>query len=390
MNYLIKNFENEGVEVKISNLEIPHKTKDYHIIFYVVSLNRTFEEQWKSLFKVLKNVIDDPSCLNMKSNAIPVFSRCFLTDIANQKEKVLNLSSLLNCEISFIEQPLLDGSKLALWVNMQTDAMVENDGIIGFDRNGYSHYYTIERFNQIDRNPKVNVYNQTISLLESYENKLKEKNCTIAQNCLRTWFFVRDIDANYQDVARARREKFQEIGLRSDTHYIASTGIEGRSEYACEKVMLDTYAIKGLNNEQVRFLQAKQYLCPTHKYGVTFERGVMIDFGDRRNVYISGTASIDKEGRVVHEGNIKLQCIKMMENVDALLHEAECSFNDILLVVIYLRDIADYNYVKSFFDAKLTETLKLILLAPICRPKWVIEMECIASKKLLNSKFRDF
>ena len=43
--------------------------------------------------------------------------------------------------------------------------------------------------------------------------------------------------------------------------------------------MLDTYAIKGLNNEQVRFLQAKEYLCPTHKYGVTFERGVMIDFG---------------------------------------------------------------------------------------------------------------
>ena len=79
-----------------------------------------------------------------------------------------------------------------------------------------------------------------------------------------------------------------------------------------------------------------------------FERGVMIDFGDRRNVYISGTASIDKEGRVVHEGNIKLQCTKMMENVSALLHEADCSFNDVLLIIIYLRDIADYNYVKPF------------------------------------------
>ena len=388
MNYLIKNFENEGVEVKISNLEIPHKTKDYHIIFYVVSLNRTFEEQWKSLFKVLKNVIDDPSCLNMKSNAIPVFSRCFLTDIANQKEKVLNLSSLLNCEISFIEQPLLDGSKLALWVNMQTDAMVENDGIIGFDRNGYSHYYTIERFNQIDRSLNVNVYDQTISLL-NHENKLKEK-LYYSSKLFTYMVLCKRYRCKLSRCRKSSERKFQEIGLRSDTHYIASTGIEGRSEYACEKVMLDTYAIKGLNNEQVRFLQAKEYLCPTHKYGVTFERGVMIDFGDRRNVYISGTASIDKEGRVVHEGNVKLQCIKMMENVNALLHEAGCSFNDILLVVIYLRDIADYNYVKSFFDAKLTETPKLILLAPICRPKWVIEMECIASKELLNSKFRDF
>ena len=204
----------------------------------------------------------------MNSNVTPVFARCFLTDIANQKENVLNLSYLLKCEISFIEQPLLDGSKIALWVNMQTDVVVENGSIIGFDRNGYTHYYAVGRVNLI--NQSLNVYDQTIYLLESYENKLKEKNCTLAKNCLRTWFFVRDIDANYQDVARARREKFQEIGLRSDTHYIASTGIEGRSEYACEKVMLDTYAIKGLDNEQVRYLQAKEYLCPTSQYGVTF------------------------------------------------------------------------------------------------------------------------
>ena len=388
MNYLIKNFENEGIVVRISNLEIPRKTKDYHLIFHVVPLDRTFEEQWESLFKVLKNVLADPYYLNMNSNVTPVFARCFLTDIANQKENVLNLSYLLKCEISFIEQPLLDGSKLALWVNMQTDVAVENESTIGFDRNGYTHYYAVERVNLIDQS--LNVYDQTIYLLESYENKLKEKNCTLAKNCLRTWFFVRDIDANYQDVARARREKFQEIGLRSDTHYIASTGIEGRSEYACEKVMLDTYAIKGLDNEQVRYLQAKEYLCPTSQYGVTFERGVMIDFGDRRNVYISGTASIDKEGRVVHEGNIKLQCTKMMENVSALLHEADCSFNDVLLIIIYLRDIADYNYVKNLFEIKFPKIPKLILSASICRPKWVIEMECIASKKILNNKFRDF
>ena len=56
MNYLIKNFENEGIVVRISNLEIPRKTKDYHLIFHVVPLDRTFEEQWESLFKVLKNV----------------------------------------------------------------------------------------------------------------------------------------------------------------------------------------------------------------------------------------------------------------------------------------------------------------------------------------------
>lgn len=65
MNYLIRNFKNEGVEVMIANLEIPHKTKDYHLIFNVASLNRTFEEQWKSLLKVLKKAIDNPYLLNI-------------------------------------------------------------------------------------------------------------------------------------------------------------------------------------------------------------------------------------------------------------------------------------------------------------------------------------
>ena len=49
----------------------------------------------------------------------------------------------------------------------------------GFDRNGYTHYYAVERVNLIDQS--LNVYDQTIYLLESYENKLKEKNCTLAK-----------------------------------------------------------------------------------------------------------------------------------------------------------------------------------------------------------------
>lgn len=390
MDYSIKNFKDEGIIVEISLMDIPHKAKDYHIILHVEPLNRTFEDQWKSLATVLKNILQGSAQLNIvNSKAIPVFARCFLTDIANQKEKVLNLTSILHCEVSYIEQPLLDGSKLALWINMQTDVTAENkDKLWSFTRNGYSQYYTAERINPLFH--QLNTSDQTVRLLDSYEEKLNKKNCTVNKNCLRTWFYVRDIDVNYQDFVDARRKKFQEIGLRADTHYIASTGIEGRSEFAWEKVMLDTFAMKGIEEGQVQYLYAKEYLSATDEYGVTFERGVMVDFGDRRNVYISGTASIDHKGRIIHKGNIGLQSLKMLENVKTLLHEAACSIEDVAMVIIYLRDIADYRYVRDFLKATLTNIPQLILLAPICRPKWVIEMECIASKKKSSDKFRDF
>ena len=32
----------------------------------------------------------------------------------------------------------------------------------------------------------------------------------------------------------------------------------------------------------------------TYEYGVTFERGTAVTYGDRRHVFIAGTASIDR------------------------------------------------------------------------------------------------
>ena len=42
-------------------------------------------------------------------------------------------------------------------------------------------------------------------------------------------FIIENIDGNYKGVVEARREFFAEHGLTPDTHFIASTGIEGAS-----------------------------------------------------------------------------------------------------------------------------------------------------------------
>ena len=126
------------------------------------------------------------------------------------------------------------------------------------------------------------------------------------------------------------------------------------------------------------------------KYGVSFERGTCVKYGDRRQVFISGTASINNKGEVVHPGDIRLQTHRMWENVEVLLQEAECTFDDLAQMIVYLRDTADYQIVKQLFDERFPQIPKVILLAPVCRLGWLIEMECIATKADRNEAFANY
>jgi enamine deaminase RidA (YjgF/YER057c/UK114 family) len=150
---------------------------------------------------------------------------------------------------------------------------------------------------------------------------------------------------------------------------------------------MDAYAVDGIQKEQVHYLYAPSHLNPTYEYGVSFERGTYIDYGDRRQVYISGTASINNKGQVVHPGDIRKQTLRMWENVETLLAEAECSFDHVGHLIVYLRDIADYIVVKEMFEERFPDIPKVYLLAPVCRPGWLIEMECMAVKAMKEERF---
>jgi enamine deaminase RidA (YjgF/YER057c/UK114 family) len=385
MTYLVKKFLDLNVVAEIAVFEPVDKVHEFQVMVHVDAAMMTFQEQLDALQVSLHSLLAD----DVLRDAVPVFAHCFMSDVANQQEEVsLILSKQLNCTVSCVKQPPLDGSKLALWLQLQTGVKAENDGLIFFEHNGYRQYFTTADCGE-RTTEKCNSYFQTKELLENYQEQLSERGCTLARDCVRTWFFVRDVDLNYQGVVDARRENFELNGLTNKTHYIASTGIEGCVSNPNVKVILNTHLIKGLDDGQIQFLYAKENLNPTYEYGVTFERGVFIDFGDRRKVYISGTASIDNKGLIVHPGDIEKQVYRMWENVTALLDEADCAFDDLMQIIVYLRDMADYKLVNKLFDQKFPTVPKVIVLAPICRPGWLVEMECIASKTLCNTQYRD-
>lgn len=70
----------------------------------------------------------------------------------------------------------------------------------------------------------------------------------------------------------------------------------------------------------------------------------------------------------------------MLTNVEALLKAAECGWDDVGQMLVYLRDMADAGIVRKMFEERFPDIPYLILLAPVCRPGWLIEMECMAMK----------
>ena len=288
--------------------------------------------------------------------------------------------------ISIIQQQPLDGSKVAVWLYLQRGTSVQNEnGMIVSTHNGYRHLWKMGMHQH-----KGDSAWQTESVLIEYEEALQNFGATLADNCIRTWFFVRDVDTQYAGMVKARRENFIEQGLTEKTHYISSTGIGGTPADPRALVQLGAYALIGFEPSQQRYLYAPTHLNPTYEYGVTFERGTVMEYGDRGHVFISGTASIDNKGNVVHVGDIVKQTHRMWENVETLLAEGNASFEDVMQIVVYLRDTADYEIVREMFEQRFPHTPCVIALAPVCRPTWLIEMECIAVTPRRNPRFRDF
>ena len=190
---------------------------------------------------------------------------------------------------------------------------------------------------------------------------------------MRTWIYVRDIDSNYAGLVKARNDVFAEEGLSHDTHYIASTGIGGATEGRHAVVGIDFLTCPDLREADKTYLKALSHLSPTHDYGVAFERGVRLSGG---RIFISGTASIDKYGKVLHEGDVIAQAGRLLENISELLREGASGLDRVPYFIIYLRDISDFAIVDAYMRERFPDVPRILLEARVCRPSWLIEMEC--------------
>ena len=345
---------------------------EYQVMIHTNTVGLTFNQQLDAILDCYEHL--KATELN---GATAVLKRYFLSDVANQADDVL-LADTSDCAKSIIGQAPLDGSKIGLWVYLMTNVSSQQlpSGLYEVSHGDFRHLW-----NASAHNTAQNSEYQTRLLFNEYVMQLAQEGCTLADNCIRTWLFVNDVDVNYAGVVAARNKVFFTQGLTEDTHYIASTGIGGRACDPQVMTQMDNYAIAGIKKEQVHYLYAPTHLNRTSDYGVSFERGTYIDYADRRHVIISGTASINNKGQIEHPKDIVKQAHRMWDNVEALLSEAGCGYDDVGVMIVYLRDIADYDIVSRMYDERFPNHPRIIVHAPVCRAGWLIEMECMAVKK---------
>ncbi|PHR27271.1 MAG: hypothetical protein COA36_09805 [Desulfotalea sp.] len=383
-----------NVEIKISTFE---KNDTCELHFFIKTIEqRNPTAQFEEVIDGLKSYLEES---NIAKNSV-VFSRFFVSDAANQEASLLSLADKAldafdGCAVSVVQQPpLCTNNKVVLWayaihskgsdkiVNKEVD---ENHLILR--RKGYEHVWTTQLSTD---NGATDSYSQTQNIFENYTKYLAAKGHSLERNCLRTWLFVKDIDFNYGGVVTARSELFTTHGMTPETHFISSTGIEGRHISPNVNVLMDAYSVLGVEQDQIKFLTAPDHLNPTHEYGVTFERGTSVDYGDRRHVFISGTASIDSKGKILHVEDVAKQVERVGENISALLADADSSTDDIAQMVIYLRDLSDTDAITPYLDQHYGKIPKIVVHAPVCRPGWLIEIECMAIQSSQHPQFENF
>lgn len=365
--------DSERAVVRLAEFAVEGGATEYNLMIST-RLRGSFSEQIESLLRSFEQV------RGQLGNVGVMFGRWMVSDAANQADELPR--EVAGRRLSVIEQPPLDGSKVVLWLWLVEGASVVQNSL---QHGEYLHLWTTN-----ERGAGATSDEQSRDILARYADALAGEGCSLADDCVRTWFYVQDVDNNYAGLVRARREFFEECGLRRDTHYIASTGIEGRNGAVGSVVTMDAYAVRGLREGQIQFLYARDYLSPTADYGVTFERGTAVQYGDRKHLFISGTASIDAKGEVVHVGDVRRQTERMICNIEALLTEGGATIDDVQMAIVYLRDMGDYEQVAQLLAERLPQLPYTITLAPVCRPKWLIEMECVAAVAATNEEFAKF
>ena len=216
---------------------------------------------------------------------------------------------------------------------------------------------------------------QTERMFKQAESSLREVGASF-RDVIRTWIYIADIERDYDAFNPVRTAFFERQGVG---RIPASTGIQGATFPRMRGCTMDLYALLADRPVEIEVMHAPT-MEEAMDYGSAFSRGMAVTYEGRTTAYVSGTASIDTEGRVVHVGDIEGQVRRMLANVEALLRGSGATLDDAVEAITYLKRP---EYLETFYRVWDERGLpgnspNTVSVADICRPEWLCEIEAIA------------
>ncbi len=197
---------------------------------------------------------------------------------------------------------------------------------------------------------------------------------------VRTWIWLRDILAWYDEFNEVRTDFFKACGLIRDNVEVrlpASTGI-GIAPAVGGHCAMDLFAVIG-GEETADFLLAGGRQQAAYEYGSAFSRAARSRTPAGEAVLVSGTASIDAEGNTVHLDDPEAQIQATIDNVRAVLDETGCADDDVVQAVAYCKT----PEVERLFRSSWNDVPwpRVVAVADICREELLFEIEATAVPK---------
>jgi 2-iminobutanoate/2-iminopropanoate deaminase len=192
---------------------------------------------------------------------------------------------------------------------------------------------------------------------------------------VRTWIQLRDIDRDYDALNTARREFFARHGVARRP---ASTGVGGAPFPDAHLCSLSLQAVKSPRGRDVTGMSTP-LLNEAWSYGADFSRGLRVVEANKVALHVSGTASIDEEGRTVHARDVAAQAERMLDNIASLLERNGASFASLTSGITYLRHASDGPALRALYRRRGFDAFPLALVvAPLCRRDLLCETEVVA------------
>ena len=100
----------------------------------------------------------------------------------------------------------------------------------------------------------------------------------------------------------------------------------------------------------------------------------------RDTLYVSGQIALDPETGQLIEGDVQDETIRVLDNIGAILREANMDFGHVVQVTLFLRDMSDYAPVNEVYGRYVGGALparEALEVGPLPRDARV-EISCIA------------
>ena len=194
----------------------------------------------------------------------------------------------------------------------------------------------------------------------------------------RTWIYARRVLDWYGELNRVRSEVYKEVdALDPDdpASLPASTGIQAAHPRGAECFM-DLVVVEGPGSATSQESICSVSQCEAASYGSAFSRGKKVHFAGRTLLFLSGTASIDSEGRTAHVEDPEGQIVLTMDTIRELLATEGADMDDIATSVLFFKDRRTYERWQELArQGRVLRVPGLPVYGDVCRDDLLFEVE---------------